>query len=102
MVEYVDVLPTLMDIAGVEDSQQVFGRQKFFRHPSGKESHHKSFVYGAMTTRGIINGNQSYPIRSVRSETHKLILNLDNDQPFTNACVKSRVHVLGQGCRTGE
>ena len=90
MVEYVDVLPTLMDIAGVEDSQQVLDGKSFLGVLQGKESHHKSFVYGAMTTRGIINGNQSYPIRSVRSETHKLILNLDHDQPFTNACVKSR------------
>ena len=90
MVEYVDVLPTLMDIAGVEDSQQVLDGKSFLGVLQGKESHHKSFVYGAMTTRGIINGNESYPIRSVRSETHKLILNLDHDQPFTNACVKSR------------
>jgi uncharacterized sulfatase len=55
----------------------------------GKTTEHKHYVYGEMTTRGIINGNDCYPIRSVRSRTHKLILNLKHDQLFTNACTKS-------------
>ena len=57
---------------------------------TGKASQHKQYVYGAMTTKGIINGNDCYPIRSIRSRTHKLILNLQHDQPFSNACIKSR------------
>lgn len=90
MVEYVDLLPTFLDIAGINDDDQVLDGRSFLPVMRGQASTHKSYVFGAMTTRGIINGNDCYPIRSVRSETHKLIWNLQHDQPFTNACVKSR------------
>lgn len=89
MVEYVDVLPTMMEIAGIDDRQSVLDGRSFLPVLRGESNEHKSYVYGAMTTRGIINGNDCYPIRSVRSGTHKLIWNLQHDQPFTNACVKS-------------
>ena len=89
MVEYVDVLPTMLEIAGIEDRKELLDGKSFLEVLKGHAKEHKSFVYGAMTTRGIINGNDCYPIRSVRSETHKLILNLQHDQLFTNACVKS-------------
>jgi uncharacterized sulfatase len=42
-----------------------------------------------MTTRGIINGTDAYAIRSVRDERYKLILNLNHESKFTNACTKS-------------
>jgi len=89
MVEYVDVLPTIMAIAGIKDEEGELDGQSFLSVLKGDADRHKEFVFGAMTTRGIINGNDSYPIRSVRSATHKLILNLQHDQLFTNACVKS-------------
>ena len=89
MVEYVDVLPTFLEIAGGKDRGASLDGRSFLPVLLGDQDKHKSFVYGAMTTRGIINGNECYPIRSVRSQTHKLILNLQHDQPFTNACVKS-------------
>ena len=89
MVEYVDVLPTIMAIAGIEDENRVLDGRSFLPVLQGETKQHKDFVFGAMTTRGIINGNDSYPIRSVRSATHKLILNLQHEQLFTNACVKS-------------
>jgi uncharacterized sulfatase len=42
-----------------------------------------------MTTRGIINGSDSFGIRSVRSDRFKLIVNLTPGIKFTNACTKS-------------
>ncbi len=88
MVEYVDVTPTFVDLAGGRQSTDLDGRS-FVSVLTGKATEHKEFVFGEMTTKGIINGNDCYPIRSVRSRTHKLILNLQNDQEFTNACTKS-------------
>lgn len=88
MVEYVDVTPTFVDVAGGKPAKEFDGRS-FAGVLTGKTNEHKEFVYGLMTTRGIKSGNESYPIRSVRSRTHKLILNLQHDQPFRNACVRS-------------
>ncbi|MGI9473070.1 MAG: sulfatase family protein [Rubripirellula sp.] len=88
MVEYVDITPTFVDVAGGKADPALDGRS-FVDVITGKTDQHKDFVFGEMTTKGIINGNASYPIRSVRSRTHKLILNLQHDQAFTDACTKS-------------
>ncbi len=88
MVEYVDVTPTFVDLAGGKPDADLDGRS-MADVLLGKATEHKQFVFGEMTTHGIINGNDCYPIRSVRSRTHKLIVNLQNDQLFTNACTKS-------------
>ena len=89
MLEYVDITPTFVDIAGGKLDKSLDGKS-FQDVLKGKTKQHKEHVYGVMTTKGIINGNPSYPIRSIRSRTHKLILNLQPDQTFTNACTKSR------------
>lgn len=88
MVEYGDITPTFVEIAGGSPHPEFDGRS-FQKVLLGETSHHKDFVYGVMTTRGIINGNDSYPIRSVRSEKYKLIWNLEHEKTFTNACTKS-------------
>ncbi len=88
MVEYVDVTPTFVAAAGGELAPELDGKSMIPVF-TGQAKEHKEFVYGIMTTKGIINGNSSYPIRSVRSRTHKLILNLQHDQKFSNACVRS-------------
>ncbi len=89
MVEYVDVTPTFVDIAGGELAPELDGKS-MVDLLEGKVQEHKQYVYGVMTTHGIINGNDSYPIRSIRSRQYKLILNLNHNQPFTNACTSSR------------
>jgi len=88
MVEYVDVTPTFLDLAGAEAPSELDGKS-FLPVLLGKTDQHKTHVFGEMTTRGIINGNDCYPIRSVRSRDYKLILNLKHDQKFTNACTRS-------------
>ena len=89
MVEYVDVTPTFIDIAGGEPIVPLDGRS-FLPVLSGKANKHKSHVYGIMTTKGIINGTPAYAIRSVRDIRYKLILNLNHESKFTNACTKSK------------
>ncbi len=85
MIEYVDVLPTFLDAAGVDIPEILDGRS-FVSVLEGKTNKHKSHVYGIHTTRGIINGSETFGIRSVRSEKFKLIRNLSPDVKFTNAC----------------
>ena len=89
MLEYVDVTPTFVEVAGGQQDSSLDGKS-FVDILTGKATQHKNHVFGLMTTKGIINGNASYPIRSIRSRTHKLILNLEPDQLFTNACTKSK------------
>ena len=89
MVEYVDVTPTFIDIAGGEPIVPLDGRS-FLPVLTGKANKHKSHVYGIMTTKGIINGTPAYAIRSVRDIRYKLILNLNHESKFTNACTKSK------------
>ncbi len=88
MVEYVDVVPTILEAVGAEPVGPLEG-ESFFPVLTGNTDDHKDFVYGIMTTRGIINGSDSYGIRSVRSKTHQLIVNLTPETTFTNACTQS-------------
>ena len=88
MIEYVDVLPTFLDVANVEIPQVLEGRS-FVPVLKGKTDTHKSYVYSIMTTKGIINGSDEFGIRAVRSDTFKYIRNLTPETKFTNACTKS-------------
>ncbi len=90
MVEYVDVTPTFIEAAGGEAVAGLDGKS-FVPVLKGETDHHKDFVYGIMTTRGIINGSEAFGIRSVRSEDYKLIVNLHHETKFTNACTKSEL-----------
>ncbi len=83
MVQYVDVVPTLIEAAGGEAIDGLDGRS-FLAVLEGKAAEHNDVVFGVHTTRGIINGSPCYPVRSIRTRTHKLILNLQSDEPFRN------------------
>ncbi|MDA0282682.1 MAG: sulfatase [Planctomycetota bacterium] len=95
MVEYVDVLPTFLDAAGLDVPQVLDGRS-FLPVLTGEATRHKDFVFGLMTTRGIINGSDHFGIRSVRSDKYKYIVNLTPEVKFQNACVKSESFVSWQ------
>jgi len=88
LVEYVDVCPTFIELANAEKIDGLDG-ESFLPVLMGDEVNHKNFVYGIMTTRGIINGSDAYAIRSVRDKKYKLIWNLNYETKFTNACSKS-------------
>lgn len=88
MVEYVDVLPTFLDAAGIKRPQILDGRS-FLPVLTGRKTSHKNSVFGLMTTRGIINGSDHFGIRSVRSEKYKYIVNLTPDVPFRNIAMKA-------------
>ena len=83
MIEYVDVVPTFMEIAGLTPPKVLEGRS-FLPVLLGKETTHKKYVYGIQTTRGIIDGSDYYGSRTVRSEKFRYILNLTPDVAFKN------------------
>ncbi|EMI45821.1 sulfatase [Rhodopirellula sp. SWK7] len=87
MIEYVDLLPTFVEAAG-GDPAPVLDGKSLLPVFAGKQEH-KQFVFGEMTTRGIINGSDYFGIRSVRSERYKYIWNFTPDVEFQNACTSS-------------
>jgi uncharacterized sulfatase len=90
MVEYTDVCPTFVEAAGGTPDPLLDGKS-MLPVLRGETNKHKDFVYGIMTTKGIINGTpEGYPIRSVRSEKYKLIRNLNHTATFQNACTKNK------------
>jgi uncharacterized sulfatase len=89
IVEYCDVTPTFVEAAGGTPDPVLDGKS-FLPMLLGETNHHKDYTYGIMTTRGIINGSECYPIRSVRDERYRLIWNLNSSATFRNACTKSK------------
>ena len=94
MVQYVDVVPTLIEAAGAEPGKIDTGRpdangktgfdgRSFLNVLLGKTDKHNEVVFGVHTTQGIISG-KPYPIRSIRNRTHKYIMNLMPDSAFQN------------------
>jgi uncharacterized sulfatase len=80
MVSFVDVLPTFIEAAGGKPPGDIDGRS-FLPVLLGRKKKHHDVVFGAHTTRGIISG-RAYPIRSVRTITHKYIRNLNPEGAF--------------------
>lgn len=88
MIQYVDVTPTLIDAAGGRSINGLDGRS-FLGVLLGKSDKHNDVVYGVHTTRGIIAGSECYPVRSIRTETHKYIMNLNAKTAFRNTLIVS-------------
>ncbi len=88
MIEYVDILPTFIEVAGGTPAPSLQGKS-LLPVFAGATSH-KQYVFGEMTTRGINNGSEHFGIRSVRSEKHKLIVNFTPEVPFQCAASDSK------------
>ncbi len=88
MVSFVDVLPTFIEAAGGKPPKDIDGRS-FLPVLLGQKDKHHDIVFGAHTTRGIISG-RAYPIRSLRTRTHKYIRNLNPEAMFQ--CVTTHGH----------
>lgn len=92
MVQYVDLLPTLLEAAGGTPPKELDGRS-FLGVLEGRQTQHARYVFGVQTTKGIINGSD-FPIRSVRDERYKYIRNLLPDREFT--CVLTRDGIIDE------
>lgn len=102
LVQYVDILPTLLAAAGTDstridtglpgapDGGQGFDGRSFLPVLLGGQTDHRDYAFGVHTTRGIIQGTWNYPIRSIRSRDFKLIWNLNYAQPFQNILTSTK------------
>ncbi|MDF1824163.1 MAG: sulfatase-like hydrolase/transferase [Verrucomicrobiales bacterium] len=88
LVEYVDILPTLLEVAESEVPDVLEGRS-LLPVLEGRSDHHKDHVFGLMTTRGINSGAPFYGIRSVRSAQYHLIRNLTPESEFRNVILNT-------------
>ena len=79
MVSFVDVTPTLIDIAGGEPPQGLDGRS-FLGVLAGKETSFRDFIYATHTRDGNMN---VFPQRCVRDGRYKYILNLYSENTWT-------------------
>ena len=86
MIQYVDVVPTLVEAAGGTVPEGLDGRS-FLGVLEGRTKEHGDYAYGIHTTLGIIAG-KPYPIRSIRSRTHRYILNLMPKGEFNNTVIQ--------------
>jgi N-sulfoglucosamine sulfohydrolase len=96
LVQYVDVLPTLIAAAGGDPSAidpgcpDALGRtpidgRSFLDVLLGKTTTHRDVVFAQHTTNGIIRGSKAYASRAVCDGRWKLIWNLHADEVFHNA-----------------
>ncbi len=99
LVQYVDVVPTLIEAAGGDPAridtgcpdargETGFDGRSFLGVLLGRADTHRDAVYGAHTTRGIIAGSDCYPIRSVRTRRYKYIRNLNHESAFHNVLIQ--------------
>lgn len=87
LIEYVDVVPTFLEAAGIERPEILDGRS-FLPLLTGAASTHKTHVFGLQTTRGIHHGSEYFGIRSVRDARYRYIRNLTPEVTFENAATQ--------------
>lgn len=82
---YVDITPTLLDIAGAARRPALDGRSilELWR---GERDAHRTETFGIHTQKGAIGSPETgYPVRSVRVGNLKYIWNLNSNASFANA-----------------
>jgi len=84
LVEYVDVLPTFLDIAGIKVKKGQLDGKSFYPVLKQKTDEHKTYVFGLQTTRGIIGGSEYFGIRSAATKRYRYIRNLTPEATFKN------------------
>ena len=81
IVEYVDIVPTFVDIAGGEPVEKMDG-ESFKNVLLGQKKTHKKYTFSMQTTRGINKGSKYYGIRSVCDGRYRYIVNLTPEAEF--------------------
>jgi len=108
MVQYADVLPTLLDLAGAEldgkdgdkpagapaqpalqqEAAFPFDGSSFAKVLRGETDSHRTYVYGCHNN---VPEGPPYPIRTISDGSHRLILNLRPDEVYLEK------HLMGGG-----
>lgn len=79
LVQYADVLPTLIDACGGEVDPESFDGASFLGVLEGRSRSHREFVYG---THNNVPEGPPYPIRTVSDGNYRYIRNLRPDEIY--------------------
>ena len=89
MIHYVDIVPTLIEMAGGKAIEGLDGRS-FLGVMQGKTMQHNKETYGVHTQMNAIGSPPTgYAVRSVRAGKWKYIMNLNHKVTFNNALTKN-------------
>ncbi len=86
LIQYCDVLPTLIDIAGGNSKEEVFDGTSFLPVLQGKKEDHREYVY---FMHNNVPEGPAYPIRAVSNGTYTYIRNLLSEDLYIEK------HVMG-------
>jgi len=78
IVQYEDIMPTLIDFAGGEKIDNIDGIS-CLQVLYGKQKNHRQWAYGIHNN---IPEGRAYPIRSIQDKRYKLILNLKSEVEY--------------------
>ncbi len=90
MLNLIDLLPTVIDLAGGEVPDGIDGRS-FAGVLRGETDHHRDHLFGTLYNKPGVSKftfleegipDYTYPIRSVRDDRYKLIRNYNSDQTY--------------------
>ncbi|MDB4512253.1 sulfatase [Arenicella sp.] len=84
LINYVDVVPTFVDLAGGKPADQDFDGKSFAAVLRGEKKTHNDFVFATHTTRGIYSGSEAYATRAITDGHSLFIRNLHADSLFQN------------------
>lgn len=84
IVEYVDVLPTILEAAGGDPAKHDFDGESFLPVLKGEKKQHNDYAFSIQTSKGIYNGPEAYGIRTVRSDNFRLVWNVNHENEFQN------------------
>ncbi len=79
LVQYADVLPTLLDLAGGKTDNTEFDGTSFRKVLTGEATSHRKFAYG---THNNIPEGPAYPIRTIFDGEYRYIRNLSPDEIY--------------------
>jgi len=79
MVQYADVLPTLLDVAASESVVEELDGTSFLPVLLGKRDSHRDYVYGMHNN---LPEGPAYPIRTITDGTYRYIRNLTPDEIY--------------------
>ncbi len=79
LVQYADVMPTLIEAAGGDASKHNYDGNSFLPVLLGKKSTHREYVYGSHNN---IPEGPAYPIRTISDRRYRYIRNLTPDEIY--------------------
>ncbi|MGB0582543.1 MAG: sulfatase family protein [Limisphaerales bacterium] len=88
MIQYIDVVPTLLHAVTGEESKHDFDGKSFLDVLAGKSKLHRKHVFGIQTSKGIGGGPEAYGIRTIRDKRYRLIWNLNWEGEFQNGVTR--------------